>query len=75
MSEAEGMSGLVSSLVAGFVKTVFEGAGGMGREANDKLKVILEKSFSKYLVRSYERYSKTKTLLYRDQPVRLRDFT
>ncbi|PIA69467.1 hypothetical protein CDR19_18465 [Ectopseudomonas toyotomiensis] len=74
MSEAEGMSGLVSSLVAGFVKTVFEGAGGMGREANDKLKVILEKSFSKYLVRSYERYSKTKTLLYRDQPVRLRDF-
>ena len=45
-----------------------------GSDTSSKIKVALNLSFTEYLNRNYERYSKTKTLLYRDMPVVLKDF-
>lgn len=61
-------------LVKQFAKPIFDGVGKLKGEALDKLKVTLNTCFSKYINRSYDRYSKTKTLLYRDAPVNIKDF-
>ncbi|WP_233008420.1 NACHT domain-containing protein [Rheinheimera faecalis] len=61
-------------LVKEFVKPVFDGVGKISSEALDKLKVTLNTCFSKYITRSYDRYSKIKTILYRDAPVNIKDF-
>ncbi|AVT47090.1 NACHT domain-containing protein [Shewanella baltica] len=61
-------------LVKQFAKPIFDGVGKLKGEALDKLKVTLNTCFSKYITRSYDRYSKTKTLLYRDAPVNIKDF-
>lgn len=45
-----------------------------GMSFSDKFKVTLGSCFSNYLKRYYEKYSKTKTLLYRDRPVSIRSF-
>jgi hypothetical protein len=56
-------------LVKQFAKPILDGVGKLTGEAHDKLKVTLNTCFSKYITRSHDRYSKTKTLLYRDAPV------
>lgn len=61
-------------LVKQFAKPIFDGVGKLTREAHDKFKVTLNTCFSKYITRSYDRYSKTKTLLYRDAPVNIKEF-
>lgn len=61
-------------LVKQFAKPIFDGMGKLTAEAHDKLKVTLNTCFSKYITRSYDKYSKTKTLLYRDAPVNLNEF-
>lgn len=61
-------------LVKQFAKPILDGVGKLTNEAHDKLKVTLNTCFSKYITRSYDRYSKTKTLLYRDAPVNLKEF-
>jgi GTPase SAR1 family protein len=61
-------------LVKQFAKPIFDGVGKLTKEAHDKLKVTLNTCFSKYITRSYDRYSKTKTLLYRDAPVNIKEF-
>ena len=45
----------------------------IGEDALKKLQVHLETCYRSYLERTYDRYSKTKTILYKD-PVSLRDF-
>ncbi len=61
-------------LVKQFAKPIFESVGKLTNEAHNKLKVTLNTCFADYIVRSYDKYSKTKTLLYRDAPVSLKDF-
>lgn len=61
-------------LVKQFAKPIFDGVEKLTSEAKDKLKVTLNSCFSKYINRSYERYSKTKTILYRNAPVNIKDF-
>lgn len=61
-------------LVKQFSKPIFDGVGKLTKDAHDKLKVTLNSCFSKYITRSYDRYSKTKTLLYRDAPVNIKEF-
>lgn len=61
-------------LVKQFAKPILEGVGKLTIEAQGKLKVVLSSCFQKYITRNYERYSKTKTLLYRDAPVNLKTF-
>lgn len=61
-------------LVKQFAKPIFESFGKLTTEAHEKFKVTLNTCFSKYITRSYDKYSKTKTLLYRDVPVNLKEF-
>lgn len=46
-----------------------------GMDTYKKSQVIFETCFTKYIERSYSRYSKTKTLRYREKPVDLKSFT
>ncbi|MFL0801315.1 MAG: NACHT domain-containing protein [Agarilytica sp.] len=61
-------------LVKQFSKPVVSGATNIGKSGLEKLKVNLELCFTKYLSRNYDRYEKTKTLLYREVPVSMKDF-
>jgi hypothetical protein len=65
---------VIVELVKQFSMPVVEGAKSFGKDALGKLRVNLNTCFTKYLERSYERYSKTKTLLYREVPVNIKDF-
>lgn len=65
---------VIGNLVLQFSQSIIEKSKALGNEAMQKLKVNLNISFSKYLERSHEKYSKTKTLLYREKPVPLKDF-
>lgn len=73
MQEAE-LNKIIVELVKQFAKPVYIGAKALGTQAVDKLKVNLNTCFTKYLERCHERYSSTKTLLYREVPVNLKDF-
>ena len=64
----------IKVLVNQFGTPIFTKLKNLGADSLTKIKVALNLSFSAYLERSYERYSKTKTLLYRDMPVNLKDF-
>lgn len=68
------MNKIVPELIKQFATPVFSGAKSLSKVVADKLKVNLDLCFSKYVHRHYDKYSKTKTLLYRGQPVSLRDF-
>lgn len=65
---------IIVELVKEFSLPIYANAKKFGVDSLDKLKVIQNKCFTKYLKRSYERYSKTKTLLYREVPVNLKSF-
>lgn len=65
---------MVSVLLNQFTTPIFTKLKSLGSDSLSKIKIALNLSFTAYLERSYERYSKTKTLLYRDMPVDLRDF-
>lgn len=64
---------IIIELIKQFSIPVYEGTKKLGKESIDKLKVTLDLCFYEYLKRSYDRYSKTKTLLYRDAPAKLND--
>lgn len=64
----------VSELIKQFTMPVFNGLKKLTKDANNKIQVSLNLCFTEYLERNYERYSKTKTLLYRDIPVNIKDF-
>ncbi|WP_158966099.1 NACHT domain-containing NTPase [Paraglaciecola sp. L3A3] len=61
-------------LVKQFAKPVFDGLNKLTKDSHEKLQVTLNTCFSKYIIRSYDKYSKTKTILYRDAPVNLKEF-
>lgn len=67
-------SAIIANLVKEATKPILQGCVSLGKESLDKLKVILDSSLSQYLERAHEKYSKTKTLLYRDKPVNLKNF-
>lgn len=73
MSEIE-LSKLATELVKQFSKPIFNGIGKLAKEKREKLEVVLNTCFTNYLIRNYDKYSKTKTILYRDAPVNLREF-
>lgn len=64
----------VSEVVKQFSKPVLDGVGKLAKEARQKLEVILNTCFTNYLIRNYDKHSKTKTILYRDAPVSLKEF-
>lgn len=72
--EEELIKSLISELIKQFTLPIYNGLKKITKGTNDKIQVIFELCFSEYLVRNYERYSKTKTLLYREMPVNLKDF-
>ena len=65
---------VASSVVSDLCSSVIKGATDIGKDALSKLKVNLNACLPKYLERSYERYSKTKTLLYRERPVDIKSY-
>ncbi len=67
-----GVETIIKDLVTGLSSAVLKKAVDTGKKEYKKTLVILEFCFNKYLERSYERYSKIKTLLYRDRPVDLK---
>lgn len=68
------LNGVIVELVKQFAQPVFTKSKEFSKNVADKLEVKLNLSLRKYLAANYERYSKTKTLLYRGAPVELRDF-
>lgn len=70
----ESLTTLVSELIKQFTLPIYSGLKNLTKEADNKIKVTLGACFTDYLLRNYERYSKTKTLLYREMPVKLKDF-
>ncbi|WP_167144874.1 NACHT domain-containing protein [Pseudomonas sp. OTU750018] len=65
---------ITASVVTDLCSSMLKGAKDIGRETLAKLEVNLGVCLPKYLERSYERYSKTKTLLYRERPVSIKNF-
>ena len=65
---------MVTALLNQFTTPILTKLKILGSDSLSKTKVAFNVSFTAYLERSYERYSKTKTLLYRDMPVNLRNF-
>ncbi|MEJ2900026.1 NACHT domain-containing protein [Acinetobacter sp. NS-4] len=72
--QEEILKGLISELIKQFTLPIYSGLKRFTKDVNNKIQVTLDLCFSEYLARNYERYSKTKTLLYRDMPVNLKDF-
>lgn len=68
------LNGVIVELVKQFAQPIFTKSKEFSKNVADKLEVKLNLSLRKYLAANYERYSKTKTLLYRGAPVELRDF-
>lgn len=68
------VSKIAVELVKQFSKPVIEGVKSVGGSAKDRLRVDFHVCFTKYLERSHERLSKTKTLLYRQAPVSIKKF-
>ncbi|MFX4868889.1 hypothetical protein ABTB82_19175, partial [Acinetobacter baumannii] len=57
-----------------FTLPIYNGLKKITKETHNRIQVSFDLCFSEYLERNYERYSKTKTLLYRDSPVNIKDF-
>lgn len=68
------INSLIIEAVKQFSKPVMDGLGKASSDIIDKSRVSFGKCLTKYLKRSYDKYSKTKTLLYRDTPVPLNKF-
>lgn len=64
---------LITELVKNISKPILVKMYDVGSAQYKKSLVTLELAFNKYLKSSYARYSKIKTLLYRDRPVALRE--
>lgn len=64
---------MIAEVVKQFSKPIYDGTVAIGRDAFERLKVNLGICFTKYLERNYDKYSKTKTILYRDAPVKLNE--
>lgn len=64
----------ISALVEATISPILSELKAIGTEAIQKSKVILETSFKGYTERSYERLSKTKTILYNQTPVDIKKF-
>lgn len=64
---------VIADLVKDISKPILAKMYDVGSTQYKKAIVSLEMAFNKYLKNSYVRYSKIKTLLYRDRPVSLRD--
>jgi len=66
------------AIAMGVTKAVWEKASGKimnaSKKSVDKFRVWLDTAFTEYLEKSYEKYSTIKTLLYRNDPKKLRDF-
>jgi hypothetical protein len=67
-----GIESIIKDLVKDFATATIDKTLELGSKQYKKILVTLELCFSKYLERSYSRYSKIKTLLYRDRPVDLK---
>lgn len=67
-----GVENIIKDLVKDFATATIDKTLELGGKQYKKILVTLELCFTKYLERSYSRYSKTKTLLYRDRPVDLK---
>lgn len=65
---------LIVDLVKEFLNPVLSGLKNISKKKYDQLSIDMNFAFKKYLERSYEKNSKTKTLLYRDTPVNLKQF-
>ncbi|MGN5164646.1 NACHT domain-containing protein [Aeromonas hydrophila] len=64
---------IIQGLVKDLASSVIEKTVSIGERKYNELLVDFEFCFSKYLERSYDRYRKIKTLLYRDRPVELKN--
>ena len=64
---------IIAELVKDISKSILGKANKISSHQYKKILVALELAFKSYLESSYARYSKIKTLLYRDRPVELRD--
>lgn len=67
-----GVENIIKDLVKDFATATIDKTLELGGKQYKKILVTLELCFTKYLERSYLRYSKIKTLLYRDRPVDLK---
>lgn len=67
---ASAISTLVNETVVPIVRSIKS----LGADLSAKTQVILETCFTEYTTRCYERYSKTKTILYRERPVELKKY-
>lgn len=67
-----GIEAIIKDLVKDLASAVLKKTVSVGTKQYDKALVTLNLCFSKYLQRSFSRYSKIKTLLYRDRPVDLK---
>lgn len=65
---------IAQSFVELVVDKVLEGAAKNARQGLENFKVILGVAFDKYLENAYDKYSTSKTLLYRFQARKIRDF-
>lgn len=65
---------LIPEVIKQFTLPIYNGLKKITKEAHNRIQVSFDLCFSEYLERNYERYSKTKTLLYREVPVNIKDF-
>lgn len=65
---------VISDLVLETGKRILNSVGGFGKQQYKAALATFEVCFHNYLKHSYERYSKTKSILYRDKPVSLSRF-
>lgn len=65
---------LISQLVLATGKSILGSLEKHGKQQYKRARAAFNLCFRKYLKRSYDRYSKTKTILYRDRPVPLSRF-
>lgn len=65
---------LISEVIKQFTLPIYNGLKKITKDAHNRIQVSFDLCFSEYLERNYERYSKTKTLLYREVPVNIKDF-
>ncbi|EPQ2884102.1 NACHT domain-containing protein, partial [Acinetobacter baumannii] len=65
---------LISEVIKQFTLPIYNGLKKITKDAYNRIQVSFDLCFSEYLERNYERYSKTKTLLYREVPVNIKDF-
>lgn len=68
------MNEMIMDLVGKVLESIASRAGDMSRDAWERFKVDFGMVFQEYLKRSYDKYSKIKTILYRTEPQYIYDF-